>query len=66
MVHCSAMVCQASRSKPDMAAAVRSAAMMLDFLGDTDAAARIAKAVEDPSQFTGTTAEIGDAISERV
>jgi 3-isopropylmalate dehydrogenase len=47
-------------------AAVRSAAMMLDFLGEADASARIIKAIEEPSQFTGTTAEIGDAISERV
>ena len=39
---------------------------MLDFLGESDAAARITKAIEDPSQFTGTTAEIGDAIAERV
>ena len=47
-------------------AAVRSAAMMLDFLGEADASARIIKAIEEPTQFTGTTAEIGDAISERV
>src|SRR5687768_8745534 len=52
--------------KANPIAAVRSAAMMLDFLGETDAAARITKSVEDPSAFTGTTAEIGDAISERV
>ena len=52
--------------KANPIAAVRSAAMMLDFLGEADASARIVKAIEEPSQFTGTTAEIGDAISERV
>jgi 3-isopropylmalate dehydrogenase len=57
-------------------AAIRSAAMMLEHLGETDAAARITKAVLDhldesasASRGTtkmGTTAEIGDAIAERV
>jgi isocitrate/isopropylmalate dehydrogenase len=41
--------------------------MMLDFLGDTDAASRITKAVEsysaDPS---ASTSNVGDAIAERV
>jgi isocitrate/isopropylmalate dehydrogenase len=50
--------------------------MMLEHLGETDAAARITKAVLDhldesasTSRGTtkmGTTAEIGDAIAERV
>jgi 3-isopropylmalate dehydrogenase len=52
--------------KANPIAAVRSAAMMLDFLGEADASARIIKAIEEPSQFTGTTADIGAAISERV
>ncbi|HWC38309.1 MAG TPA: 3-isopropylmalate dehydrogenase [Acidimicrobiales bacterium] len=54
-------------------AAIRSAAMMLDHLGDADAAARITKAVFDHLEESaatgatmGTTAEIGDAIAERV
>ena len=47
-------------------AAVRSAAMMLEFLGEVDAAARIDKALSDPGELTGSTAEIGDAIAERV
>ena len=48
-------------------AAVRSAAMMLDFLGEADAAARIAKALSDPAaSLPGTTAEVGDRIAERV
>ena len=64
-------------SAPDIAgtgranpvAAIRSAAMMLDFLGDADAAARITKAV---GSFLGEptadrpTAAIGDLIAERV
>ncbi|MDP8975061.1 MAG: 3-isopropylmalate dehydrogenase [Actinomycetota bacterium] len=61
-------------SAPDIAgtgtanplAAVRSAAMMLDFLGETDAAARVAKAVAEASTLTGTTRQLGDAVAERV
>ncbi len=61
-------------SAPDIAgtatanptAAVLSAAMMLDFLGQADAAARIRKACADPSALTGTTPEIGDVIAARV
>jgi 3-isopropylmalate dehydrogenase len=61
-------------SAPDIAgtatanptAAVLSAAMMLDFLGEADAAARIRKACADPSALTGTTPEIGDAIAARL
>jgi 3-isopropylmalate dehydrogenase len=61
-------------SAPDIAgtatanptAAVLSAAMMLDFLGEADAAARIRKACADPSALTGTTPEIGDAIASRL
>src|SRR3954452_3174223 len=52
--------------KANPIAAVRSAAMMLDFLGEADAAARITKAIEDPSQYTGPTADIGDAVAERL
>ncbi|MDP9005510.1 MAG: 3-isopropylmalate dehydrogenase [Actinomycetota bacterium] len=47
-------------------AAVRSAAMMLEFLGEVDAAARIEKAVADTAGTTGTTTEIGDTIAGRV
>ncbi|WP_420638492.1 3-isopropylmalate dehydrogenase [Candidatus Poriferisocius sp.] len=47
-------------------AAILSAAMMVDFLGDTDAARRIRAACGDPTTQTGTTTEIGDAIAERV
>ncbi|HVM05311.1 MAG TPA: 3-isopropylmalate dehydrogenase [Acidimicrobiales bacterium] len=61
-------------SAPDIAgtgranplAAVRSAAMMLDFLGEAEAAARITKAVTAASSLSGTTSELGDAVAERV
>ncbi len=47
-------------------AAIRSAAMLLEFLGEADAAARITKAVSDPSGLSGTTTEIGDAVAARL
>ncbi|HUQ39558.1 MAG TPA: 3-isopropylmalate dehydrogenase [Acidimicrobiales bacterium] len=47
-------------------AAIRTAAMLLEFLGEADAAARIRKAVADPSAFSGTTTEIGDLVAERL
>jgi 3-isopropylmalate dehydrogenase len=52
--------------KANPTAAVLSAAMMLDFLGEADAAARIRKAVADPAGLTGSTTDIGDAIAGRV
>ncbi len=61
-------------SAPDIAgtgtanplAAIRSAAMMLDFLGEPDAAARISKAVHEASALAGTTSQLGDAVAGRV
>jgi 3-isopropylmalate dehydrogenase len=61
-------------SAPDIAgtgranplAAIRSAAMMLDFLGDADAAARITDACAATAGRAGTTVELGDAVAERV
>ncbi|MFI5047523.1 MAG: 3-isopropylmalate dehydrogenase [Acidimicrobiia bacterium] len=50
----------------DPRAAISSAAMMLDFLGEPDAAARVRAAVEAADDVTGTTAEIGDAIASRI
>ncbi|MDQ1444253.1 MAG: 3-isopropylmalate dehydrogenase [Acidimicrobiaceae bacterium] len=47
-------------------AAVRSAAMMLDFLGEADAAARIEKAMTDVIPMSGTTSELGDAVASRL
>ncbi len=47
-------------------AAILSASMMLDFLGEADAAARIRNATSDPAELTGSTSQIGDAVAERV
>jgi 3-isopropylmalate dehydrogenase len=59
-------------SAPDIAgtgtanpiAAILSAALMLDFLGDSDVAERIRKACADP--VSGTTSEVGSTIAARV
>ncbi len=56
--------------KANPAAAIRSAALMLDFLGETSAADRVTQAVTDfivnqPSPALSTAA-IGDAIAERL
>jgi 3-isopropylmalate dehydrogenase len=61
-------------SAPDIAgtgtanpiAAILSAAMMLDHLGEADAAARVRKACADPTALSGSTAAIGDAIVARL
>jgi 3-isopropylmalate dehydrogenase len=50
----------------DPRAAVISAAMMLEFLGEHDAAARIRAAVDSSDDVTGHTTEVGTAIAERV
>ena len=47
-------------------AAVLSGAMMLDHLGEGEAAARIREACDRPEPLTGTTSEIGDAIVARL
>ncbi len=47
-------------------AAIRSAAMMLEFLGEADAAARVAQACAAMAGRAGTTVELGDAVAERV
>jgi len=47
-------------------AAIISAGLMLDFLGEADAAQRVAKACESPERYTGTTTDIGDAIAAAV
>jgi len=51
--------------KANPVAAILSAAMMLEFLGEADAAARIRKACADPTALAGSTQEIGDAIAAR-
>ncbi|MGZ4675626.1 MAG: 3-isopropylmalate dehydrogenase [Acidimicrobiia bacterium] len=50
----------------DPRAAIVSAAMMLEFLGETDAATRIRRAVDASDDITGSTATVGTAIAERV
>ena len=59
----------AGTGKANPVAAIRSAGMMLEFLGEAAAAARITKAVSDwlaaPDRTLNTVA-IGDAIAERV
>ncbi len=57
----------AGTNTADPIAAIISMAMMLDFLGDTEASARITKAVEAyPTDRSGSTTQVGDAIAERV
>ncbi|MES1210535.1 MAG: 3-isopropylmalate dehydrogenase, partial [Pseudomonadota bacterium] len=56
----------AGTGKADPRAAVISAAMMLDFLGETAAAARIHEVVNSSDDVTGSTAEIGTQLAERV
>src|SRR2546427_5140147 len=61
-------------SAPDIAgtgtanplAAIKSAALMLDFLGEADAASRITKACDGAGDITGSTSEVGDLVAERV
>jgi 3-isopropylmalate dehydrogenase len=52
----------AGTGRADPRAAVISAAMMCDFLGEEDAADRIRKAVEQTDDKEGTTTQIGDTI----
>ena len=59
----------AGTGRADPTAAVLSAAMMVDFLGELDAAASIRAAVDEADEadeLTGTTTDIGDAIAARV
>jgi 3-isopropylmalate dehydrogenase len=53
----------AGTGRADPRAAVVSAAMMCEFLGEADAAARIQKAVTETDDVSGTTTEVGAAIS---
>ena len=54
----------AGQGVADPRAAILSAALMLDFLGEHDAAARIRKACDEP--VSGSTTFVGDAIATRV
>jgi 3-isopropylmalate dehydrogenase len=53
----------AGTGKADPRAAVISAAMMCDFLGETDASTRILNAVDKTDDVEGTTSQVGDAIA---
>jgi 3-isopropylmalate dehydrogenase len=52
--------------KANPVAAILSGAMMLDHLGETEAADRIRVACADTDTLTGTTSEIGDAVVARL
>ncbi len=53
----------AGTGRADPRAAVISAAMMCEFLGETDAVARIQKALNETDDVEGTTTQVGDAIA---
>jgi 3-isopropylmalate dehydrogenase len=52
--------------KADPRAAVISAAMMLEFLGETARARQVREAIAKSDDVTGSTSEIGDAIAEQI
>jgi 3-isopropylmalate dehydrogenase len=52
----------AGQNKANPIAAIISAALMLEFLGEHDAAARVQKACADPGRYSGSTSDIGDAV----
>jgi len=56
----------AGTNTADPRAAVISAAMMLEFLGETEAGARVRRAVDASGGLTGSTQEIGRAIAAAV
>jgi len=56
----------AGQGRANPVAAILSAALMLDHLGEGDAAARVRKACAELGSLTGTTTEIGDEIAARL
>ncbi len=56
----------AGQNKANPTAAVLSGAMMLDHLGETDAADRIRAAAADTESLVGSTTEVGDLLASRV
>ena len=56
----------AGQNKANPIAAIISLQLMLDFLGEADATAKVAAAVKDPERYTGSTTEIGDAVADAV
>jgi 3-isopropylmalate dehydrogenase len=56
----------AGQGRANPVAAIVSMGLMLDFLGEADAAARVAAACQDPHRYDGGTAHIGDAVAAAV
>ena len=56
----------AGQNKANPIAAIISLQLMLEFLGESDAAAKVAAACVDPARYAGSTSEVGDAISDAV
>ena len=56
----------AGQAKANPVAAILSAALMLDHLGEGDAAARVRKACAEVTSTDGSTTEIGDAVAARL
>ncbi len=56
----------AGQSKANPVAAILSGAMMLEFLGETEAAARVRNACADTATLVGSTPEIGDLVASRL
>jgi 3-isopropylmalate dehydrogenase len=56
----------AGQNKANPVAAILSAAMMLEFLGEADAATRVRQACADTAALTGSTTDIGDTVAGRL
>jgi 3-isopropylmalate dehydrogenase len=56
----------AGQGRANPVAAILSAALMLDHLGEADAATRVRKACADTATLTGSTTEIGDTVVARL
>jgi len=56
----------AGRGLANPTAAIISARLMLEFLGEDEAAAKVSSATESPERYSGSTSEIGDAIADAV
>ena len=56
----------AGQNRANPIAAIISLQLMLDFLGESDAASKVAAACDNPERYTGLTTEIGDAVAAAV
>lgn len=54
------------QNKANPLAAIISAGLMLDFLGEVEAGAKVAKVTSDPTRFVGSTTDIGDQVVAEV